>query len=487
MTDVLNMTLLDVGYALKSKKISAAETVSACLDRIRATEKELSALLCVDDEGALGTALAMDKAGVDSTKLLWGVPVTIKDALVVKGLPTTAGSRILNGYHSMYDAFVVEKLRQAGAIILGKNNMDEFAMGSTTENSAYQTTHNPWNLACVPGGSSGGSAASVAAQQCFASLGSDTGGSIRQPAAFCGCVGMKPTYGRVSRYGLIAYGSSLDQVGPLCRTVADAALILQVIAGYDERDMTCSPQPVPDYCGKLEGAVLKGRKLGLPQEYFGAGLSDEVRQVIGAAVEAAKQAGAEVVSVSLPHTEAAIATYYIIAMAEASSNLARFDGVRYGHRTKEPSNLQDLYTLSRKEGFGEEVKRRILLGTYVLSSGYYDAYYRKAAQVRRLIRDEFRLALSGWDCLLAPVSPVVAWPLGSHAQDPLQLFLMDAYTCPVNLAGVPSLSLPAGKGSSGLPVGLQLIGKEFDEGGLLAIGAALERVLPVLGHPEISN
>ena len=260
-----------------------------------------------------------------------------------------------------------------------------------------------------------------------------------------------------------------------------------MIAGYDERDMTCSPQPVPDYCGKLEGAVLKGRKLGLPQEYFGAGLSDEVRQVIGAAVEAAKQAGAEVVSVSLPHTEAAIATYYIIAMAEASSNLARFDGVRYGHRTKEPSNLQDLYTLSRKEGFGEEVKRRILLGTYVLSSGYYDAYYRKAAQVRRLIRDEFRLALSGCDCLLAPVSPVVAWPLGSHAQDPLQLFLMDAYTCPVNLAGVPSLSLPAGKGSSGLPVGLQLIGKEFDEGGLLAIGAALERVLPVLGHPEISN
>jgi len=418
MSDILHMSLTALADALKKKQVSAVEAATACLDRMQATEGSLRAMLYIDREGALKQAEALDREGVDPSKPLWGVPMTVKDALVTRGMPTTAGSRILEGFKSMYDAFAVEKLRQAGAVILGKNNMDEFAMGSTTENSAYQVTHNPWNLDRVPGGSSGGSACSVAASQCF--------GSIRQPASFCGCVGIKPTYGRVSRYGLIAYGSSLDQIGPLARTAEDCARVLSVIAGHDDRDSTCSPEAVPDYAAGCASASLKGHRIGIPKEFFGSGLSDDVRAVIDSVIDSARKEGCEIVEVSLPHSEAAIATYYIVAMAEASSNLARFDGVRFGHRTKEPKDLQEMYTLSRKEGFGAEVKRRILLGTYVLSSGYYDAYYRKAAQVRRLIRDEFRSALSGCDCMLAPVSPVVAWPIGSHAQDPLQLFLMDA-------------------------------------------------------------
>ena len=484
MSDILHMSLTALADALKKKQVSAVEAATACLDRMQATEGSLRAMLYIDREGALKQAEALDREGVDPSKPLWGVPMTVKDALVTRGMPTTAGSRILEGFKSMYDAFAVEKLRQAGAVILGKNNMDEFAMGSTTENSAYQVTHNPWNLDRVPGGSSGGSACSVAASQCFASLGSDTGGSIRQPASFCGCVGIKPTYGRVSRYGLIAYGSSLDQIGPLARTAEDCARVLSVIAGHDDRDSTCSPEAVPDYAAGCASASLKGHRIGIPKEFFGSGLSDDVRAVIDSVIDSARKEGCEIVEVSLPHSEAAIATYYIVAMAEASSNLARFDGVRFGHRTKEPKDLQEMYTLSRKEGFGAEVKRRILLGTYVLSSGYYDAYYRKSAQVRRLIRDEFRSALSGCDCMLAPVSPVVAWPIGSHAQDPLQLFLMDAYTCPVNLAGMPSVSLPAGLSSEGMPVGMQLIGREFDEAGILALASAFERVTPALGEPK---
>ena len=390
MSDILHMSLTALADALKKKQVSAVEAATACLDRMQATEGSLRAMLYIDREGALKQAEALDREGVDPSKPLWGVPMTVKDALVTRGMPTTAGSRILEGFKSMYDAFAVEKLRQAGAVILGKNNMDEFAMGSTTENSAYQVTHNPWNLDRVPGGSSGGSACSVAASQCFASLGSDTGGSIRQPASFCGCVGIKPTYGRVSRYGLIAYGSSLDQIGPLARTAEDCARVLSVIAGHDDRDSTCSPEAVPDYAAGCASASLKGHRIGIPKEFFGSGLSDDVRAVIDSVIDSARKEGCEIVEVSLPHSEAAIATYYIVAMAEASSNLARFDGVRFGHRTKEPKDLQEMYTLSRKEGFGAEVKRRILLGTYVLSSGYYDAYYRKAAQVRRLIRDEFR-------------------------------------------------------------------------------------------------
>ncbi len=484
MQDLTELSLTEAAKALKDGSIRAADATKACLDRIEATEGRLGALLHVDAEGAMKLAEKMDSEGPDPAKPLWGVPVTIKDALSTSTMPTTAASRILEGFNPIYDAYAVQKMREAGAIILGKNNMDEFAMGSTTANSAYQVTHNPWNTERVPGGSSGGSACSVASGQCFASLGSDTGGSIRQPASFCGCVGIKPTYGRVSRYGLIAYGSSLDQVGPLTRTVEDCARVLSVIAGWDERDMTCSPKDVPDYLAGLNPDSLAGRSVGIPKEYMGEGLSDEVRKGVELATEALKELGAKVVEVSLPSTEAAIATYYIIAMAEASSNLARFDGVRYGHRSKEVLDLQDLYKNSRREGFGEEVKRRIMLGTFVLSAGYYDAYYKKAAQVRRLIRDEFVAALGSCDCLLAPVSPIVAWPLGAHQQNPLQVFLMDAYTCPVNLAGLPSLAMPAGLGTSGMPVGLQLIGRAFEEGTLFSIGSALEKKLPPLGRPK---
>ncbi|MDO5536862.1 MAG: Asp-tRNA(Asn)/Glu-tRNA(Gln) amidotransferase subunit GatA [Desulfovibrionaceae bacterium] len=483
MDDLTQLSLSEAARGLQEGSIHAVDATVACLERIAATEDDLGALLYLDAEGAVEQAEKLDAQGPDTGMPLWGVPLTLKDALVTKDMPTTSGSRILEGFRPMYDAYAVQRLREAGAIILGKNNCDEFAMGSTTENSGYQVTRNPWDTGRVPGGSSGGSACSVAAGQCYGSLGSDTGGSIRQPAAFCGCVGIKPTYGRVSRYGLIAYGSSLDQVGPLARTVEDCARLLSVIAGWDQRDMTCAPVAVPDYLAGLNPADLAGRTVGLPREYFGEGLSQEVRAGIDKAVEALGDLGAKVVEVSLPSTEAAIAAYYIVAMAEASSNLARFDGVRYGHRTQDPKDLQELYKFSRKEGFGEEVKRRIMLGTFVLSAGYYDAYYKKAAQVRRIIRDEFIAALSSCDCLLAPVSPITAWPLNSHQQNPLQVFLMDAYTCPINMAGLPSLAMPAAMGESGLPVGMQLIGRAFDEATLFTIGSALERRLPALGRP----
>lgn len=488
MTEICSLSLTAVAGALQKKEISAEEAARACLTCMEATEPRIAAMLRVDAEGALARARELDAAGPDPAQALWGVPVTVKDALSTKGLPTTAGSRILEGFVPVYDAFAVEKLRRAGAVLLGKANLDEFAMGSGTENSAYQKTRNPWNTAKVPGGSSGGSAASVAAGQCFASLGTDTGGSIRQPASFCGCVGLKPTYGRVSRYGLIAYGSSLDQIGPLTRSVEDCARVLSVIAGHDPRDGTCDPRPVEDYTAALLGndADLKGIRLGLPKEFFGDGLAPEVRAACETALARARELGAELVEVSLPHTDAAIATYYIIAMAEASSNLARFDGVRYGRRAPDVKNLEELYVKSRSEGFGQEVKRRIMLGAYVLSSGYYDAYYRKAAQVRRLIRDEYLAALEQCDVLCAPVSPVTAWDLGSHAADPLQAYLMDAYTLSLNLAGLPGLSLPVGLGAeSKMPVGLQLIGPAFGEARLLGIGHALERALPGIGRPAL--
>ncbi|MDO5484236.1 MAG: Asp-tRNA(Asn)/Glu-tRNA(Gln) amidotransferase subunit GatA, partial [Desulfovibrionaceae bacterium] len=451
MTDICSLSLSALARALQHKEVSAEEAVQACLARIGATEPAIEALLHVEKEGALARARELDKAGPDPALPLWGVPVTVKDALCTKDMPTTAASRILKGFRPFYDAYAVRRLREAGAVILGKANMDEFAMGSGTENSAWKKTRNPWDTNRVPGGSSGGSAASVAAGQCFASLGTDTGGSIRQPASVCGCVGLKPTYGRVSRYGLIAYGSSLDQIGPLTRSVEDCARVLAVIAGHDARDNTCDPRPADDYVAALASlggdTPLKGLKLGLPAEFFGQGLDGEVRMACEAALQTARQLGAEVVEVSLPHTDAAIATYYIIAMAEASSNLARFDGVRYGRRAQDVKNLEELYVLSRSQGFGQEVKRRIMLGAYVLSSGYYDAYYRKAAQVRRLIRDEYLAALGQCDLLCAPVSPVTAWTLGSHDADPLQAYLKDAYTLSLNLAGLPGLSLPVGIGS----------------------------------------
>ena len=486
MNEICSLNLTALADALQKKEIGAEEATRACLDRIAATEERVGALLHVDAEGALARARQLDAQGPDASQPLWGVPVTVKDALSTTGMPTTAASRILEGFMPIYDAFVVERLKEAGAVLLGKNNMDEFAMGSGTDNSAWQKTGNPWDPSRIPGGSSGGSAASVAAGQCFASLGSDTGGSIRQPAAMCGCTGLKPTYGRVSRYGLIAYASSLDQVGPLARSVEDCARVLGVIAGHDGRDNTCDPRPAEDYAAGLTGDGLKGRTLGLPAEFYGEGLSREVRDVCEAAIDAARSAGARIVEVRLPHTDAAIATYYILAMAEASSNLARFDGVRYGRRAADVRDLADLYVRSRSEGFGQEVKRRILLGTYVLSSGYYDAYYRKAAQVRRLIRDEYNAALEQCDALLTPVSPVTAWELGSRNADPLQCYLMDAYTLSLNLAGLPGLTLPAGLGAdSRMPVGMQLIGKAFDEAPLLRMGYALESALPRIGMPAL--
>ena len=371
----------------------------------------------MDAETALARARALDAEGPDPARPLWGVPITVKDALTTLGMPATCGSRILENFRPVYDAHCVARLKEAGAIILGKNNMDEFAMGSSTENSAFGLTRNPWDTGRVPGGSSGGSAASVAAGQCFASVGTDTGGSIRQPASFCGIVGLKPTYGRISRRGLIAYGSSLDQAGPMTRTVADAALMLQVMAGHDPQDATSLNEPVPDYLADLENsASLEGVRLGLPEEYWGEGLEPEVEETCRNAIEAAREMGAEVVPVSLPHTEYAIATYYILAMAEASSNLARFDGVRYGRRGGRASNLAELYTSSRSEGFGDEVIRRILLGTYVLSAGYYDAYYRKAAQVRRLIRQDFLDALTRCDLICGPACPATAFAVGQNTE-----------------------------------------------------------------------
>ena len=485
--DICSLTLAEVALALQKRELSPLEVTRACLDRIEATEPAIEALLHVDAEGALARAAELDAAGPRPELPLWGVPVTVKDALSTRGIPTTAASRILENFVPFYDAFVVARLREAGAVLLGKANMDEFAMGSATENSAFQVTRNPWNTVRVPGGSSGGSAASVAAGQCFASLGSDTGGSIRQPAAFCGCVGLKPTYGRVSRYGLFAFASSLDQVGPLTRTVEDCARVLTVIAGHDPRDTTSEPRPDEDFTAPVRnaGESLAGVRLGVPRDFFGEGVADEVRTACEGAIQRARELGAELVDVELPPTDIASATYYIIAMAEASSNLARYDGVRYGRRAPDVHTLDELYVESRSQGFGEEVKRRIMLGSYVLSSGYYDAYFRKAAQTRRLIRDAWCAALEGCDAICTPVAPVTAWPLGSHAASPLQAYLMDAYTIPVNLAGLPGLSLPAGLGAeSGMPVGLQLIGKAFDEATLLRVGHVLEHALPGIGSPE---
>lgn len=492
MSEIISLSLCELAKRLKAKTIGAREAVQACLDRMEKVEPQIGAMLTIDGDNALRQAERMDAAGPDAAKPLWGVPVTVKDALSTRGVRTTAASRILENFVPFYDAWVVEKLKEAGAIILGKANLDEFAMGSATENSAFQKTRNPWNIARVPGGSSGGSAAAVASGECFASLGSDTGGSIRQPAGFCGCVGLKPTYGRVSRYGLFAFASSLDQVGPLARRVEDCAAMLGVIAGLDARDNTCADVPVPDYLAGLEGQQadkpLAGMKLGLPENFFGAGLSAEVRDVCVRAIDLACDLGAQTVPVQLPDPDLCSAVYYIIAMAEASSNLARYDGVRYGRRAAGISSLDDLYLQSRSQGFGQEVKRRIMLGSYILSSGYYDAYFRKAAQTRRLIHDQYQRELGKCDAIVMPIAPVTAWECGSHLDDPLQAYLLDAFTLPANLAGLPGLSLPAGKGGeSGMPVGIQLIGKNFSEADLLRYGKILQDRLPEPGLPEPLN
>lgn len=485
MSEIVRLSLTEVRDKLAGREIKAEEAVTACLDRIGATEPRLRAILNLQAEAAIEQARAMDASGPDPAKRLWGVPVLVKDAICVKGAPTTCASRILENFVPFYDATSVEKLKAAGAVVIGKANMDEFAMGSSTENSAYQATTNPWDTTKVPGGSSGGSAASVAAGQCFAALGTDTGGSIRQPAAFCGTVGIKPTYGRVSRYGLVAYGSSLDQIGPLTRTADDAAAVLSVISGHDPKDSTSAPREVPDFEAALAGAAdLRGLVIGLPEEYWGDGVDDEVRDACRTAVEAAGDLGAKVVPVSLPHTPYAVATYYIVAMAEASSNLARFDGVRYGYRAPKATSLEELYELSRSKGFGSEVQRRIVIGTYVLSAGYYDAYYRKAAQVRRLIRQDFLDAFEKCDVICGPTSPFAAFPIGKMTDDPLQMYLSDIFTISLNLAGLPGLSMPVGLGrESGMPIGMQLFGPAFEEAAILRAAKVLGTALPGLPEP----
>ena len=485
MTALHQLALTEVRDRLAKGELRAEEVTRACLAQIERTEPRINALLFRRDNAALEEAGALDSQGPNRSRPLWGVPLTLKDALATKDMPTTAASRMLEKFTPCYDAFVVKRLRDAGAIILGKTNMDEFGMGSSTEFSAFGPSKNPWDVTRVPGGSSGGSAASVAACQCFASLGSDTGGSIRQPAAFCGCVGLKPTYGRVSRYGGIALASSLDQIGPLARSVEDCALVLSVIAGHDPRDATSSPLPTDDYMTALKaGKDLKGIRIGLPKEFMAQGLSEEMELACREALALAKQLGAEIVPVSLPLTHLATAVYYIILTAEASSNLARFDGVRYGHRAEGAQALEELYVRTRSEAFGEEVKRRIMLGTYVLSSGYYDAYYKKAAQVRRLIRQNFEEAFKQCDIICGPVAPLTAWHLGEQDQDPLSLYLRDVYTLPVNLAGLPALCLPVHMGAqSRMPTAVQFIGRSFAESLLLSTAHVLFTALPRLGLP----
>lgn len=489
--DICSLSLAKVATKLQKREVSATEAVEACLKRMTVTEPDIQAMLTIAAEQALAEAKAMDAMGPVANQPLWGVPVTVKDAISTKGIRTTAASRILEDFVPVYDAFVVRRLREAGAIILGKNNLDEFAMGSATENSAFQKTRNPWDTRRVPGGSSGGSAASVAAGQCFASLGSDTGGSIRQPAAFCGCVGLKPTYGRVSRFGLFAFASSMDQIGPICRSVEDCALVLDVIAGHDDRDNTSAQSPAGGYAEAVRAPYqdlpLAGLKFGFPSGFFGDGISREVREACMAAIKTAQKLGATITEISLPNPDLATATYYVLSMAEASSNLARYDGVRYGRRAAGVANLDDLYMKSRSQGFGQEVKRRIMLGSYVLSAGYYDAFFKKAAQTRRIILDAYKNALAECDVIFMPVAPVTAWAIGSHAENPLQAYLMDAYTLPANLAGLPGIAMPAGVGAeSGMPVGIQLIGRHFGEASLLRRAYALEQELPSIGSPPLA-
>lgn len=487
MTELYSKTLTEIRDKLASGEVAPSELLEACLARIEDTEPQIKACITICSDEARETARRLEAEGHDPSKPLWGVPVTVKDVLCTKGIRTTAASRMLENFIPPYDASVVESLKKAGAVILAKTNLDEFAMGSSTEFSAFGPSANPWNTGCIPGGSSGGSAASVAAGQAFGSLGSDTGGSIRQPAGLCGCVGIKPTYGRVSRYGAIAYGSSFDQVGPIARNVKDAAIILECIAGHDPKDATSADLPVPAFAAvATEVKDLSGITLGLPDEYWREGLSPEVEKACRSAVQKASDLGASIKELSLPHLSYGVAAYYILASAEASTNLARYDGLRYGKRPEEELDLVETYIAARSQGFGEEVKRRILLGTYTLSSGYYDAYYTKAARVRRLILQDFENALSECDALLAPASPVTAWKFGAYNNDPLTAYKMDVLTLSLNLAGLPGLALPVGFGEqSGLPVGLQIFGKAFDETGIIRVGAALEHVLPAIGSPAL--
>jgi aspartyl-tRNA(Asn)/glutamyl-tRNA(Gln) amidotransferase subunit A len=478
MAETLQLETLSLSAArtaVVEGRVSAASLAAEHYERIATVDPEINSYLALSRERAMAQAERVDAAAKAGTALgpLAGVPIGIKDVLTMRGAPATAGSLILKGYHPPYDATCVAKLEAAGAVLLGKLNCDEFAMGSSNENSAYGPVHNPRALDRVPGGSSGGSAAAVAAGLCVASLGTDTGGSIRQPAAFCGVVGVLPTYGRVSRYGLIAFASSLDRVGPFTRSVADAATMLDVLAGPDPLDATSSPQPVANYSAEAAKPVA-GLRIGVPEEYFGEGLDPEIRAAIEKSLDDLRAAGCSIHKVSLPHTRYAVPTYYVIATAEASSNLSRFDGVRYGLRAEDASTLSAMYRKSRDEGFGPEVKRRILLGTYALSAGYYDAYYRKAQQVRTLLTRDFLSAFTQVDAIVCPVTPTPAFKLGEKTDDPIQMYLEDIYSVAASLAGICGMSVPCGTTQAGLPIGVQILGRHFDEGTMLRVGAAVE-------------
>ena len=477
---IVSMTLTELSEAMKRGELSSREITQAYLDRIHEVEDKVGGYITVDEEGALEQAEKADRARASGERLspLHGIPVAVKDNICVEGLPATCASKMLENFVPPYSATAWEKLRAAGCVLLGKTNLDEFAMGSTTENSAFHPTRNPRDLTRVPGGSSGGSAAVVAAEEAPFSLGSDTGGSIRQPAAFCGVVGIKPTYGMVSRYGLIAFASSLDQIGPMTKTVADNALVLDAIAGYDRRDTTSVKRGYTPMNRELRAGV-KGLRVGLPKEMFAEGLSADVRKAVMRAARKLEELGATVAEVSLPSLQYALPAYYVLSSAEASSNLARFDGVRYGHRAAEYADLEELYVRSRSEGFGAEVKRRILLGTYTLSAGYFDAYYKKALQVRTLVIRDFNSVFETCDCLLGPVAPTTAYKLGEKTMSPLEMYLGDIHTVPVNIAGIPALSMPCGVDRDGLPVGLQLMGATFSEPTLYRVGQALEEAMEV--------
>lgn len=473
--ELINKTIHELQALLRQGETTSVELTQAFLDRIAATDDQINAFITVCQEDALAAAAEADRRlGAGEADVLTGIPVALKDIFLTAGVRTTCASKILDNFIAPYDGTAVARLKERGAVIVGKLNMDEFAMGSSNENSAFGSVKNPWNRATVPGGSSGGSAAAVAARQAVATLGTDTGGSIRQPAAHCGVVGLKPTYGRVSRYGVIAYASSLDQVGPVTRDVEDCAILLEAVAGYDPADSTSVDRPVPAYRNHLQEGVT-GLKIGLPREYFIEGLDPEVKTAMDAAIATYRELGAEFVEVSLPHTDYAVACYYLIATAEASSNLARYDGVRFGSRVDAGRGLIGMYEQTRAAGFGAEVKRRIMLGTYALSSGYYDAYYLKAQKVRTLIRQDFLDAFEQVDVLLTPVAPTPAFRLGEKVSDPLQMYLSDIFTIPVNLAGTCALSLPCGFSEEGLPIGLQLIGRPFEEETLLRTGYAFEQ------------
>ena len=469
------LSIGDIRSSIASGESKASAIAEASFEKIEARDPLIHAYLSTNRERALEHASQIDDLAAKGEPLpvLAGVPVGIKDVLTIEGLPATAGSKILEGWRASYTATAVQKLEAAGAVVLGKLNCDEFAMGSSNENSAYGPVHNPYALDRVPGGSSGGSAAAVAAGMAVATLGTDTGGSIRQPASFCGVVGILPTYGRVSRYGLIAFASSLDRVGPFTASVRDAATVLGVIAGHDPQDATSSPLPVPDYTADLDKGVA-GLKLGIPSEYFAEGLDPEVRAAVERSIDQLRSAGATVKPISLPHSRYAIPTYYVIATAEASANLARFDGVRYGFRAKDANTLSSMYRRSRDLGFGAEVKRRIMLGTYALSAGYYDAYYKKAQQVRRLLTEDFLKAFAEVDAILTPTAPTPAFKLGEKVDDPVSMYLADIYTVTASLAGICGLSVPCGKSSEGLPIGLQILGKHFDEAMMLRVAQTVE-------------